>query len=147
MIITKYEQNEMEVTPSLGHPTYCNLVLFFIFFSSFLGECSSDAFGWVSFDFLLLTNCENDGIGGSLVSGEALCKGKALTEVSDSILPQCCSPIIVSSLWWNIVDAVKGDSSLHVMFSEGEVAMIPIRFFISAELVVDSHLTVLATCE
>lgn len=119
-------------------PTYCNLILFSRFFSTLLG---------LSFTFLLLINSEKDGTGSSPVLGEAFSIGEANVQVSDPMLHWISSVMFLVGPWSTVDKGVVGSSAFDDTFSDEELVMALSRLANSVEVVVDSHLTVLATCE
>lgn len=57
-----------------------------------------------------------------------------------------CSPLLTFIGPWS-EEEIIGESDLDVMLSVTELVLEPSRFVKSVEFAVDSHLTVLATCE
>lgn len=89
-------------------------------------------------------NSEKDGIGGRLLSWEeAPSIGEAHKEVC-GLGPQGFPLLISVDPWHN--EEMK-ELSLGEMLSLAELVLVSSRFVKSVEFAVDSHLTVLATCE
>lgn len=90
-------------------------------------------------------NSANDGIGGKLIPSELLCN--ALGEGSDLTSAWISSVLVSIGFCSNIADDVGKEFSSTVRFSALELVLVPILLIKSMEFVVESHLTVLATCE
>lgn len=131
-----------------GTRVYCNLDLFSRFLSALFGDCFLNldkGFAWWPFAVLLFTKSDKDGIGGRPLSWEeAPCIGEAHEEVCGLALQ--CSPLLIFVGPWS-EEEIIGESALEIMLSVAELVLVPSRFVKSVEFAVDSHLTVLATCE